>query len=147
MKLRRRRKKKRELPSRAPPAPARPQPETTLRPAPTSSSLHHFTFPPSHPTSPHPPLPCFPSATCRESNILQLPSLAVPLLPFLFHKITEAGERGGRGTQPADPAVLSNDSMRRPARRTLAHPGGPLVLHRFRFLLSLGAVHPYRAKP
>ena len=35
--------------------------------------------------------------------------------PFLLHKITEATERGGRGTQLADPAVLLNDNMRVPS--------------------------------
>ena len=71
-------------------------------------------LPPPRPTTPHPPPPSFPSATCRESNILQLSLPAVLLLPSLFHKITEA-EESGRGTQPAGPAVLSNDSMRAPS--------------------------------
>ena len=93
---------------RAPLPPARPRPEPMLC-LPPPSTISVLFLPP--PTSPHPPSPSFPSATCRESNILQLSISSCSASPFLLHEITEATERGGRGTQLADPAVLSNDSM------------------------------------
>ena len=91
----------------------------------------------------------FPSATVQKSNILQLSLPSCPASPFLFHKLLKEQSVAAATwrsayllAQLAGPAVAG-----RPARRTLAPPGGPLVLHRFRFLLSLGAVHPHRAKP
>ena len=74
-----------------------------------------FTISPTRPTSPHPPPPSFPSATGQKSNILPLSLPSCSASPFLIHKITEASERGGRSTQLAGPAVLSNDSMRAPS--------------------------------
>ena len=72
---------------------------------------------------------------------------AVPLLPFFFIKLPK--RKSVADVVPSQPVQLSYPTIAcgRPARRTLAPPGGSLVLHRFRFLLSLGAVHPHRAKP
>ena len=67
--------------------------------------------------------------------------------PFLLHKLPK--RKRAAAVVSSQPTQLSYPTIAcgRPARRTLAPPGGPLVLHRFRFLLSLGAVHPHRAKP
>ena len=61
------------LPLRALPPPGQAAARATS-PAPISSSLHHSPSPSTRPTSPHPPPPSFPSATDRESSILQLSS-------------------------------------------------------------------------
>ena len=67
--------------------------------------------------------------------------------PFLIHKLPKqqsvAAVASSLPTQLSYPTITCGAQL----ARTLAPPGGPLVLHRFRFLLSLGAVHPHRAKP
>ena len=111
MKLRRRRRRT-EI-ARSAVIPARPQPE-----------------PPLPLLSPPPSIIPLSSAQPHQSasSAAQLPLRHVPgkqyspaaisscsASPLLFHKITEATERGGRGAQPAGPAVLFNDSMRAPS--------------------------------
>ena len=93
--------------------PARPRPEPPL-PLPPP--------PPSIPLSPPPPpparilrRPASPPPRAGRAIFSSYPLSSCSASPFLFHKITEATERGGRGTQPAGPAVLSNDSMRAPS--------------------------------
>ena len=94
-------------------SPARPRPESPLLPPffsviPLSSSTRptNLLFL-RRPASPPPR-----AGRAIFSSYLR-PSCSAS--PFLLHKITEAEERGGRGTQPAGPAVLSNDSMRAPS--------------------------------
>ena len=113
MKLRRRRKEKEDENYGVRFHPARPRPEPPLSlPPPFIISL-------SPSTQLHQSAPSAAQLALRhgsgEQCLPAIPPPAVPLLPFLFHKITEATERGGRGTQLADPAVLSNDSMRAPS--------------------------------
>ena len=118
MKLRRRGRRRSPAIAYSTTAPASPRPE----PAPVSffstiiSALLSL-----HPVPPARILrPSSPSATCRESNILQLfPSPAVPPLPFFFIKLLKRKSGKGRtvvGTQLTDPAVLLNDNRARPAR-------------------------------
>ena len=128
MKLRRRR---RRLPSRAPPQPGRSQ-----RPPPPRSCSPPFIISVLSPSTPSPPAcafyrPASPSPRAGRAILSSYPSSGCSASPFLIHKITEASERGGRGTQPAGSAVLSNDSM---AGAQLA---APLPLHQIGWPQSL----------
>ena len=70
--------------------------------------------------------PSLPSATCRESNILQLSLPSCSASPFLLHKLLKqqsVERRTGAGAQLTDPAVLPNDNT---AGAQLA---APLLLH------------------
>ena len=102
--------------------------------------------PPHHPAS---PTPAYQPPRVGRAIFPSYPSPAVLLLPFFFIKLPKqqnVAVVAWRSTLLADPASRPSHSMWRPARRTLAPPGGPLVLHLLRSLPSLGAVHPHRAK-
>lgn len=109
-----------------------------------------FSLPPPSPTSPQ-----FPhSPACLPPRVGRVRTSSYPLSscsasPFLLHKNTKAEERGGmdRGGAPSLPTQLSYSTItwRRPARPRPS--GSRLVLHRFRFLPSLGAVRPQRLEP
>ena len=90
---------------------------------PVRSQSLYFAFlllPSFHSPPPAPPAcvlrrPVSPPPRAGRAIFSSYPLSSCSASPFLFHKITEATERGGRGTQLADPAVLSNDSMRAPS--------------------------------
>ena len=78
-------------------SPARPRPE--LRPALVSFSLFPslpFSSLPPNPAIPHPPPPGFPSATERESNILQLSLPSCSALHSFFIKLPKRQSVEGR---------------------------------------------------
>ena len=111
------------------------------------SFLHRSPFPPPVPPARILRHPASPPPRVRRAIFSSYPSPAVLLLSFFFIKLPK--RKSVADVVPSQPVQLSYPTIAcgRPARRTLAPPGGLLVLHRFRFLLSLGAVHPHRAKP
>lgn len=124
-----------------------PQLARSQTPLPFSpSSLHHSILSPlSSPTNlPHPP-PQLVGRHVPPSSCPSYPSPSCSTSPFLLHKITGAEERGRHcvAWYPACWPSLPTQLWRRPAR---PQARGPLVLHRFRFLLDLMTVHPHRAK-
>ena len=114
--------------------------------------IHSRALPLSPPHLVHARLPRLrPSATDRKSQPPSYPHSSCSASPFLLHKITEAAERKRSGQLPlfqlADPASRSSCSGAPSSPAGLCPPGGPLVLHRLRFLRSLGAVPPRRVEP
>ena len=136
MKLRRRREEEGEptllalLPSSRPWLEPCPLPDLTL--------LLPSSFLPLPPPSPRQPATCHSSlsaATCRSSY----PSPAVPLFPFLLHKITEAARYGIRRValystcRPSLPVQLAGLAIAAPARRTLASSSNQVAATPLRF--------------
>lgn len=101
---------------------------------------------PTQPTSLLPPPPQLVgrhvSRNCRSSY----PSPAVLLLPSFF--ISNRAQQLSRGAVPSLLAQLAGPAVAAPSSPAgPCPPGTTLVLHRLRFLPSLSAVHPHRAKP
>ena len=143
MKLRRRRRRRRTEIVCSVFIQARPQPRFRSAPPPSLISLSSST--PSHQST-----SSVAQLVSRHGSGEQYsPAIPPQLFRFSPFFIKLPKRKSVADVVPSQPVQLSRPTIAcgRPARRTLAPPGGPLVLHRFRFLLSLGAVHPHRAKP
>lgn len=137
MKLKSRRKEKQSRAAITCPTIIPPGRGQSPAPVPLSSLYHSILSSSTRLTSPRPAAPSLSAATDRKAIAPAISLPAVPPSPFLLHKLPKQQSVAvvtWRSTQLAGPAVAGAQLARRPV-----HSRWPLVLHRFRFLPSLGA--------